>query len=219
MKVTAKIFDKLLGDQQSSAGFTLIEAMLASSIMVLVIAALLSAHIMGLRQNELLESKAGASDTSRRVLNQLPVDIRSSKMWFVGNMSGTNFVANTNITAGTAIQLCTTTNGSSYILYYFDLSNSNNSDGHLLRYISASGSTVLLASNLVNWLGGGYSFRIEDYNGTPAVDTGTPGRSYKSVIHTTLQFCQFQYPLTAVGTNALYDYYKIEFKATPHLPE
>jgi hypothetical protein len=58
----------------------------------------------------------------------------------------------------------------------------------------------------------------ENYDGTVATNQGN-GRNYKGVIHVKLQFCQFQYPLTPVGTNGLYDYYKMEFRATPHLPE
>ncbi len=197
---------------------TLIEMIFVMSLFVVVVMALLGAHLIGLRQSQWVESKSGASDTSRRVLNQLPVDIRSSKMWFVGNMNGTNFNINTNSSQGTAIKLFNTTNGSMAILYYFDLSNSNNSDGRLLRTSTTNWSPVTVASNLVNWLGGGYSFQVEDYSGQPATNDAD-SMSYKRVIHTTLQFCQFQYPLTAVGTNGLYDYYKIEFRVTPHLPE
>ena len=39
------------------------------------------------------------------------------------------------------------------------------------------------------------------------------------MIHTSLQFAEFQYPLTKVGTNYFYDYYKMEFRFTPHVPD
>ena len=204
--------------KRRKAGMTLVEIMFASALMVVVIVALMSANLMGMREDQWVQSKGGASDSTRKILNQLPMDIKSSKMWFLGNMSGTNFAMSTNSSQGTAIQLCETTNGSSYILYYFDLSNSNNNDGHLVRISTNAATPVVIASNLVNWLGNGYVFVCEDYNGNPATNWGI-SRTYKDVIHTTLQFCQFQYPLTQVGSNGLYDYYKIEFKATPHLPE
>lgn len=197
---------------------TLVEMIFTMSLLVVVVMALMAAHLIGLRESQWVESKSGANDTSRRLLNQLPVDIRSSKMWFVGNMNGTNFSIITNNSQGTAIKLFQTTNGSVAILYYFDLSNSNNSDGHLLRTSTTNWNPVVVASNLVNWLGGGYCFTVEDYNGQPATNDAD-SMSYKRIIHATLQFCQFQYPLTAVGTNGLYDYYKIDFRATPHLPE
>src|SRR6185437_15176742 len=104
-------------------------------------------------------------------------------------------------------------NSTPYVQYYFDLTGSNQSNGKLMRFTSTSTTPVCLASNLVNTLGGGYSFAGEDYNGNISTDNS----SYKSVIHTRLQFCKFLYPLTSVGSsNALYDYYKLEFKATPH---
>ena len=199
-------------------GSTLIETIFAVTMLVVVVMALMSAHLIGLREDQWVESKAGASDTSRRLLNQLPVDIRSAKMWFLGTVSGSTFTISTNASQGTAIELCETTNGSTAIVYYFDLSNSNNSDGHLLRTVNTNWNPVVVTSNLVNWLGNGYAFYLEDYNGNPATNVQN-STSYKRIIHLNLQFCQFQYPLTAVGTNGLYDYYKMEFRVTPHLPE
>lgn len=205
------------GSTSNSRGaHTLIEVMFASAIMTMVVFALLSAHLMGLRENQLVESKAGASDSSRRVLNQLPVDIRTAKMWAVGNLSGTTFtdIADGSAQRGTALQLFQTTNGSQYILYFFDTSDSVHSNGKLLRTVSTNWNPVVLASNLINSL----YFQAEDYNGVVATNEGT-SKAYKNVIHTTLQFCQFQYPLTPVGTNGLFDFYILNFKATPHLPE
>lgn len=200
------------------AGHTLLEMVFVMSLLVVVVMALMAAHLVGLRESQWVESKCGASDSSRRLLNQLPVDVRSSKMWFIGNMNGTNFTIITNNSEGTALKLFQTTNGSQGILYYFDLSDAANNNGKLLRTSTTNWQPVVLASNLVNWLGGGYVFKVEDYNGQRATND-VDCNSYKRIIHVTLQFCQFQYPLTQVGTNGLYDYYKMEFRVTPHLPE
>ena len=193
----------------------MVEMMVAMAILMIAVAALLGAHIMGLKQNQLIESKAGASDSSRRAVSKLPADIRTAKMWFIGNMSGTNFTA---ISSGrqqdTALALCETTNGSQFIYYYFDLSDTNNSNGKLLSTTSTNWNPVILASNLINTL----YFLAEDYNGVVQTNNWT-SKSYKNVIHTTLQFRQFQYPTTTVGSNCLYDFYQLDFKATPHLPE
>jgi len=204
--------------RRADLAHTLIEMMFAMGVLVLVILALMSAHLMGMREQQWVESKSGASDTSRRLLNQLPVDIRSSKMWFIGSMSGSTFSIITNSSQGTALRLFQTTNGSQSITYYFDLGAASASDGHLVRVTTSNTTPVVVASNLVNWLGNGYTFNVEDYNGSPATNDAD-SNSYKCIIHVMLQFCQFQYPLTQVGTNGLYDYYKIEFKVTPHLPE
>src|SRR5450756_748446 len=126
-----------------AGGHTLIEMMFAVSVLVMVVMALMSAHLMGMREQQWVESKSGASDTSRRLLNQLPVDIRSSKMWFIGTLSGTNFSIVTNSSQGTALELFETTNGSAAITYYFDLASAANSDGHLVRYTTSNSTPVL----------------------------------------------------------------------------
>ena len=202
--------------------FTLVEMIFSLSIFSLVALALVTVNLLGLRENQLIESKCGASDSSRRALSKLPEDIHSAKMWKVGNVSApfNNFTAIADNTAqnGNALQLFQTTNNSAYVLYYFDLTDAANSNGKLCRYTSANSTPTCLASNLVNWLTNGYSFVAEDYTGTVATNEGT-SRAYKCMIHAKLQFARFQYPLTPVGTNGLYDYYKMEFKATPHLPE
>jgi Tfp pilus assembly protein PilW len=202
-------------------GFTLVEVMIAGGLSVMVIAAILTANFIGLSETQWVESKAGADNTSRRALDNLERDIRGAKMWFIGNMNGTTFSNINNGTAqqGPALQLFTTTNGSTpYILYYFDLTDVNNNNGKLMRLTSSSTTPVVIASNLVNWLNNGYVFTAEDYNGGTNSTDGS--RAWKNVIHTTLQFCKFQYPITTVGgTNSLYDFYKMEYRATPHLPE
>jgi hypothetical protein len=210
---------KPLRSRRRLAASTLVEMMFASAILVMVIAAMLTAHMIGLREYQLVDSKSGSSDTSRTVLNKLPTDIRSAKMWAIGNGGSNSFsaIANGSTQQGTALRLFSTTNNSTpYIQYYFDLSGSNSSNGKLMRYSSSNSTPVCLASNLVNWLGGGYSFAAENYSGTVTTDA----TAYKNIIHTRIQFCKFLYPVTDVGgSNALYDYYKIEFRATPHLPE
>ena len=199
----------------SRAGHTLIEAMLAiGTIIIMVIMALMAAHLMGLRQNQLVQSKCGASDSSRRALQNLPVDIRMAKMWNL-NPKRDDFVAITNgAMQGTALELCSTTNGSQYTLYYFDTNDVANSDGKLMSTSITNWNPVVIASNLINTL----YFTAEDFRGITQTNF-INGRYYKNVIHVNLQFCQFQYPQTTVGTNGLYDYYKLEFRATPHLPE
>jgi hypothetical protein len=193
------------------------------SVFSMVALALVAAHILGLRENQLIESKCGASDSSRRAIGKLPEDIHAAKMWMIGNVSGptfTNFAAIADNTAqiGNALRLFQTTNNSAFIMYYFDLTDAANNNGRLCRYSSANPAAICIASNLVNWLTNGYSFVAEDYTGAVATNEGT-SRAYKNMIHAKLQFARFQYPLTPVGTNGLYDYYKMEFKATPHLPE
>ena len=199
-------------------GMTLLEVMIAVAVMGMVIAGVMSANFMGLRQARLMESKAGANDSSRRYVNLLLYDIRSAKGYDIGSMSGTNFVAITNgIFQGTALKLfvvASSTNqvidNSRYLLYYFDTAQAASGNGVLWRQNSTNGVASIVVSNLVNTL----YFTSENYLGyTQTV------RTFKGVVHTILQFTQFQYPLTAVGTNGLFDYYRIDCRATPHIPD
>ena len=195
------------------SGHTLIELMFASFVIMLVVGALLSAQLVGLRLGQLVDSKSGASDASRQTLQQLPVDIRSAKSWQIGSLTGTNFLGITNgAVQGSALQLCQTAAGTQFTIYFFTNVAANN--GVLFRTSTANWNPTIVASNLINTL----YFTAENYNGVVQTNSAG-GQNYKGLIHVILQFCQFQYPLTQVGTNGLYDYYKLEFKATPHLPE
>jgi type II secretory pathway pseudopilin PulG len=197
---------------------TLIEMMITMVVMGFVIGGVLSANFLGMREERLMESKAGASETARRSVNQLLYDVRAAKGFDIGTMTSTNFVAITNGTLqGAALKLyciAISTNSaidpSRYILYYFDTSQSANNNGMLWRLNSTNGVSKVMVSNLINTL----YFTSENYTGQVQ-----SVRTYKAIIHTTLQFSQFQYPLTPVGTNGLFDYYRIECRATPHIPD
>lgn len=206
-------------------GMTYIEMMFTMLLLTVVIAGLLSANFLGWREESLLETKAGASDSARRSVNQLLYDIRAAKGYEIGTSSGTNFTAITNgIFQGPGLKLylvVVSTNQvidpSQYILYYFDASqaavNSTpaaNNNGMLWRLTSMGGAATVVVSNLISPL----YFTSEDYLG----NTQTV-RTYKGVVHTTLQFSQFLYPLTAVGSNGLFDYYRVDCRATPHIPD
>jgi type II secretory pathway pseudopilin PulG len=218
MKPTAH--DKTISPatNRTRAGMTLIEVMVASALMMVIVAGVLSAHFLGLRESQLLESKAGVNDTARRAVNQLLQDIRAAKGYDIGTMSGTNFTLITNgILQGAGLKLYSvviSTNQAvdpnKYLIYYFDSNHLASANGMLWRMNSTNGVPAVTVSNLINTL----YFTSEDYFGrTQTV------RTYKGVIHATLDFCQFQYPLVAVGSNGLYDTYRIDCRATPHLPD
>ena len=206
---------------RSQSGFTLVEVMIASTLMLMVVAGLMAANMVGLREDQLMESKQGASDSSRYAINQMMQDIRSAKGYDIGSYwDGTNFTVITNgFLQGPDLRIYTTVNNSNqninasqYTIYYFDTSQAAAGNGKLYRTALNSGvaTTTLVTSNLINTLW----FTSESYYGyTQTV------RTYKGVVHTTLQFSEFLYPLTMVGSNCLYNYYRIDCRVTPHLPD
>ena len=218
MNPTAQARTNSPATRRTRAGMTLIEVMLASALMVMIVAGVFSAHFFGLRESLLIESKAGANDTARRAISQLLQDIRSAKGYDIGIMSGTNFTLITNgLVQGAGLKLYAMVIGTNqvvdpniFLMYYFDTNQLASANGKLWRMNSTNGVAVVAVSNLINTL----FFTSEDYFGrTQSV------RTYKGVIHATLDFCQFQYPYTTVGSNQLYDTYRIDCRATPHLPD
>jgi prepilin-type N-terminal cleavage/methylation domain-containing protein len=191
---------------RTAAGFTLIEMMTASVVFCMVMMALVYTQIFGLRQDQLAQSKLGASDSSRRGFNQLSLDVRSAKIWSVGNGSSSSYTALTNgaVQQGNALQLSLTTDTNIYIRYYFETAS-----GRLYRKRTGQ-SPSLICKDLTNTM----YFEAEDHRGVVQTDL-----SHKGVIHVMLQFAQFQYPQTVVGTGYLYDFYKMEFRLTPHVPD
>jgi prepilin-type N-terminal cleavage/methylation domain-containing protein len=199
-------------------GMTLVEVMVAMGVFSLVSMGLLYTHVFCLRQDELVNSKLGASDQSRKGFDYLTRDIRSAKIWEVGNVNtaGTNFTqVNTNTAQqGNALRLSysATTNWSSpgVVLYWFDTNNMADDGGKLRRVRQSDGETKLIASYLTNTM----FFRAENYLGVAQTN-----RTHKGVIKVKMEYAQYQYPLTRVGPGYFYDYYKMEFKLTSHVPD
>ncbi|MGB7746202.1 MAG: prepilin-type N-terminal cleavage/methylation domain-containing protein [Verrucomicrobiia bacterium] len=201
-----------------SQGFTLVEMMIATALMITcIVGGLIAVNLMGLREEALLESKAGASDSARRNINQFRRDIYSAKGWGIGFWDGTTFTALTNgvYQQGNALILYPTiimsnqvVNTNAFALYYYDTSQLANYNGLFCQY--SNGVTTILLSNLISPL----YISSEDYLG----NTQTV-RTFKGVVHATFQYAQYQYPLTQVGSNCLFNSYRTDVRATPHLPD
>jgi hypothetical protein len=186
---------------------TLVELMVAMSVFSLVSLGLVYTHLFALRQDELANSKLGASDSSRRGFSLLSDDVRAAKMWQVGNGNQTTFTPIPNGTAqqGTALKINLTVDTNIYILYYFDTARNE-----LRRRKSGVAGSKLIAQNLTNSM----YFREENYRGDLQTDL-----SHKDVISVVMDFCQYQYPLTKVGPGYFYDRYTMQFRLTSHVPD
>jgi hypothetical protein len=186
---------------------TLLEILIAMGLFSLVLIAVLSAQMFGMLQDQLVNSKLGASDQSRRAFNKMTGEIRSAKIWMIGNGDDASFkpIVNGQQQQGNAIQVSHTTDTNSYVRYYFETNSQE------LRRVQCG---VEGHSVIAQYLTNNMYFRAEDYLGNIKTDL-----SYKYVIRITMEFCQYQYPLTKVGPGNYYDYYKLEFKVTPHCPD
>ena len=107
---------------RGQAGLTLPEVMVASAVFGLTVSGFIYCQLFGMRLDELVNSKIGASDQARLSFNQLANDIRAAKIWQIGNGNLSSF---TGIPLGTnqqgnALKLSLTTDTNQYYLYYFD---------------------------------------------------------------------------------------------------
>lgn len=190
-----------------SRGLTLVEMMVSMGLFSLVVIGLIYSHMFGMRQDQLVQSKLGASDQSRRGFDLLARDVRSSKYWQIGNGGYSSFtpIPNGDMQEGNALKVHLTTATNIFIVYYFDTARRE-----LRRRQTGTTTTKLIASGLTNNM----FFRAEDYRGDVQYDL-----SHKGVVHCWMEFAQYQYPLTKVGPTYYYNYYKMEFRLTSHVPD
>ena len=186
---------------------TLVEMMVAMSVFSFVTIALIYTHLFAMLQDELANSKLGASDSSRRSFGLLANDVRAAKIWQVGNGDQAGFtpIANGTAQQGTALMISLTADTNIYIFYYFDTANNE-----LRRRHSGVAGSKLIAQSLTNTM----YFRAENYRG----DVQTT-LTHKGVVDVVMQFYQYQYPLTQGGPGYYYDYYKMQFKQSSHVPD
>ncbi len=197
-------------------GMQLVEVMIATALMMsCIVGGLIAVNLMGMKEEKLLESKAGASDSARRNINQFRNAIYAAKGWALGSWDGTTFTGLTNGAnqQGTALIMYPSitmsnqlVNTNAFSLYYFNTSQLANFNGLLCYY--TNGVTTIVVSNLINPL----FFTSEDFQG----NTQTV-RTFKGVIHATFQYAQYQYPLTKVGTNCLFNSYRMDMSGQPHI--
>lgn len=199
----------------SRSAFTMIEMMTAMGIFSIACLGVVYLHLFGLAQDRLVNSKLGASDQSRQGYASLMRDVRASKSWRIGSVdsTGTNFTASADGThqTGNALALNFTgsfTNLSGRVIYYF-----NTNAQELIRLKPLTMTSNVVAQDLTNVFKS-MIFEAQTYDGKPQTN-----RSHKGVVCVWMEFKQFQYPTTQVGTNRLYDYYRMHFKLTSHIPD
>jgi len=199
-------------DVRRVRAFTLAEMMTAVFIFAFMTLGVVYTWLFSLRYDELVNSKLGATDKSRMSFDLLTGDIRAAKWWKVGNGTAASFTACANAMdqAGNALRVSTSsdTNSTGYVTYYFDTNHYQ-----LCRVSNGAPTIQILAQNLTNISGNSMQFAAQKFDGTLAQDW-----QYKYMIAATMEFSQYQYPLTKVGPGYYYNYYRIQIKAASHSP-
>jgi hypothetical protein len=200
--------NKSLAGWRSVSAMTLIETMTTLWIFVVVLLGMVYVFIFGQRYDELVNSKIGATDLARLAGQKILRDVHGCKGVQIGtNYGGTNFVPvpSGSNQIGTALQLTYNTNWTTNIIeYYYDVTNQC-----LDRATQGVSGFVTLANYITNT----FAFTAENHTGT-ILTSETNMTDNEAVIDVFMEFYQYQYPLTVIGSNYLFDYYKLEFDAT-----
>lgn len=185
-----------------SAAFTFTEMMVTLSILSVILAGVLVAHLSGVRMFELAKSKLGANEESRKAINLLIDEVRTAKLVKIGSGDISSFseVAANSKQQGSAIQIYPSATAGDFIRYFWD-----SSDNKLKRTTNGTTSLSIVANSITNSL----VFTSEDYQGNTLSNNQN-----NRVIGLTLQFYQIQYPIILIGPGQLYDFYQIRTKIT-----
>ena len=180
--------------------------MITMAIVVLIMAAVIACHLVGLRMFEMTKAKLGASDDARRAISSMITEIRSAKIVRVGEGDVNVFkeIGLDTPHIGSAIQVYPSTDTNAWIRYFWDAS-----DQKLKRATNGSVTPTLVASAISNQM----VFSAEDFSGTPLMNNA---QDY--VIGLNLQFFQLQYPTVSIGPGNYYNYYQLQTRITPRAP-
>ena len=184
------------------AGFSLVEMMITMVTVVMVIGAVLSAYIYGLKMLQFTKPKLGASDEARQAISLLTDEIRGARVVKIGSGNVSSFTEVSPFTAqlGSALQLYPSTNYSQFIRYFWDTT-----DQKLKRTTNGMTSTYVVANSVSNE----FIFRAEDHLGNLMSNNFN-----NRVIAMDLRFYQIAYPVTPVGPGNYYDFYQLRCKFT-----
>lgn len=180
----------------------MVEMMVAMSVLLLVLAGILSSHVFGMRMFQISRSKLGASDEARKAISMLVQEIRTAKLVKLGDGTLTKFteVGINSPQKGSAIQIYPSTDTNDFVRYFWD-----SGDKKLKRTTDATNSVAVVANSITNSL----VFTAEDFQGNILTNNEN-----NRVIGLTLQFYQIQYPIVLIGPGQYYDYYQLRTKIT-----
>ena len=184
------------------SAFTLVELMVATGVFLLVVLAVISSQLVGMKMNLITQSKLNATYSAREVLNHVRDEIRSGRILTVGNGSSNNFtlIAANFPQQGNALQINPTTDTNAFVRYYLDPT-----DQKLKRIASGSKQVAVIASCITNQL----IFRAEDYLGNALTNDQN-----NRVIKMTLEFYQWEFSPLRAGAGSLYDYCRLQTRIT-----
>jgi hypothetical protein len=195
------------------SAFTIVEMVVVSGILALVVLWMVELQIFALRIYTLAATKLTATAGGRDALGKMRDSIRSANTAYVGTYDPTNgagFIraSNSALQIGNALQLGYLDANNivtNYTIFYRDPTRPSN-----VVCSVRNGVVDVLAKYVTNY----YVFEAEDYQGNRL--TNSDAYLNNTVIHVTMQFYQWEYPIGFVGGNAIdaYDFYRLTTRVT-----
>jgi type II secretory pathway component PulJ len=193
-----------------SLGFTLAEALVASTTLVMVIGGVIAANLWGMAMLQRSQIWLSTGDDARETMGLLHQDVRTASTIYVGTGSLAGFTAAgaTNVQAGNAMLIYASTNTNSWVLYYYDTTSNTlyrtNWDG------TSVGDFRLATANPIT--NDNYIFTMQDYLGN-ALSNATP----YPVIAVYLSFTSLQNPQIEIAPGSPVDFYQINSRIAPRM--
>jgi hypothetical protein len=160
--------------------FTLPEALIATTLLLLLLGGIVTANLFGMRMFQMTQTRLQAADGARRTVGLLAEDIRKSRGAWIGNVTNGTFVGllDGEVQTGGALLLHPTTNATNFICYFL-----NPADQSFRRAASGLSAPGVLAQTVTN----AAVFRAQDSFGNVLTNSQN-----NQVIHFTLDFYQPQ---------------------------
>jgi len=192
---------------RSEVAFTLVEMMISMGLMVMVLGGVIYSHVVGLKMYQITQAKLGSSDQARQSVGLLISDVRSSSRVAIGTGSSNSFVEvgdGTNQT-GNAIQVYrsdynATSNTNAYVRYYRDASTKQ-----LIRKEGGSSVLDVTASSITN---------STIFSAVGFTNNVLSNNDNNKVIAVDLEFYEIRYPIVQIGTNQMFEYYRVSTRIT-----
>lgn len=205
--------------------FTLVEMMVAISVFSLVVLATVAMQIYAMRVYTLAATKLTATADARQAMNDIRDQVREARLVYVGN-----YVYNTGVPPidfspitngapqqGNALMIYPTTTTNSFTLVYLEPGYKSNNftsfsssgaplgTNSLLMLIYTNGG-LYVSNDVADFITNQIVFDAENFEGQML---STNENNY--LIHMTLNFSQWEYPIAYIGSNDFnaYDYYQL----------
>jgi type II secretory pathway pseudopilin PulG len=199
--------------RQAARAFTLVEALVTSSVLVILLGSVIMCNLFGLAMATRQQIWLGAADDAADAISMLTVDIRSGNSVYVGTYSNNSFtaVSITNSQTGNALKIYTTTNTYPWTMYYYD-STSNNLVRTNYNGPGVAGDYKLVSANpITNDMTHPIFTEIDAWGNT--LSSGSP----YAPISIYLSFTKLQNPQIVIENGSVVDLYTLTAVATPRV--